>query len=280
MHCDRRQFLQAGLAASLACVVNSGVRAAEIAKTRRLADIGIIGGVPKDAGNDWQKSLRHMAEIGYTQLEGRPRGDVEAYLRFLKEIGLTLVSCGVDFGKKLKPEWLDLAKASKARYATIFWPWFHAPATITVPQVKEIADQLNRCGEQCKTAGLKLAVHNHDRDFRLLDGKPVFDHLLEMTRPELVVVELDIYWAVKAGIDPLDYFKRYPGRFELFHVKDMDKSSEKLQASVGSGIIDFGRLFAQSEQAGVKHYIVELEGPCNNTKGAEDSCRYLKQLRY
>jgi sugar phosphate isomerase/epimerase len=280
MEIERRQFLRAAAASALACVASHGSHAAETEEKRKLADIGIIGGVPKDAAGDWQKSLRHMAEIGYTQLEGRPRGDVDGYLKFLKEIGLTLVSCGVDFGKKLKPDWLDVAKASKARYATIFWPWFYAPATITVPQVKEIADQLNKCGEHAKAAGLKLAVHNHDRDFRILEGKPVFDHLLEMTKPELVAVELDIYWAVKAGVDPLEYFKRYPGRFELFHVKDMDKTPEKLQAAVGSGTIDFARIFDKSEQAGVKHYIVELEGPCANTKGAEDSVRYLKELRF
>lgn len=278
---NRREFLEAGVSSAAACALAGSALGADMARTRRLANIGIIGGVYKDAGDDWQKALRHMAEVGYTILEGRPKGEsVPDFLRFLKEIGMTLVSCGVEFGKTVKDGWLDTAIASKAQYATTFWPWFYAPDKLTLPQLKEIAEQLNRCGEKCKAAGLRFAVHNHDHEFRILEGKPIMDHLLELTQPDLVAVELDIYWAVKGGADPLDYFKRYPGRFELFHVKDMGPAPDRAFVPVGSGTIDFARIFDKSEQAGVKHYIVELEGASATTKGAEESCRHLRQLRY
>lgn len=278
----RRSFLGGlGVAAAAACTSAVRPLLAATASQRSLAEIGIIGGVPKDASDDWQASLRRMAGFGYTQLEARPRGaSVDEYLRFLKEIGLALVGCGVNFGKTLKPDWLDQAVAAKARYAIVYWPWFYSPDKLNLGQLKEIADQLNRCGERCKAAGLKLAVHNHHKEFRLLEGKPVFDHLLELTQPDLVAVELDLFWAIRGGADPLDYFRRYPGRFELFHVKDMGRPPEQECVAVGTGTVDFARIFAQSEQAGAKHYIVELEGRASTTMAAEASCRYLKQLRF
>lgn len=277
----RREFLGVCGLATAGALAGVDLFAAERVGARKLKDIGIIGGVPKDAGADWQASLRKMAEFGYTVLEGGLRGDSPgAYLKFLRETGLKLVSCGVQFGKQLKPDWLANATALHAEYATTFWPWFYAPETLTLDQLKEIADQLNRAGEQCKAAGLKFAVHNHDRDFRVIDGKPIFDRLLDLTDPGLVTVELDIYWAIKAGVDPLEYFKRYPGRFPLFHVKDMGPAPERGFVTVGAGTIDFRPIFAQSELAGAKHYIVELEGSSNTMKSAEESCRFLRQLRF
>ena len=277
----RRAFLWRILVAGAACSILPQLSAADGSGSRQLKNIGIIGGVPKNMGTDWEKCLRRMAEMGYTELEGGLRGtSPEAYLKFLDRIGLKLVSAGVKFGKTLAPDWLDTAKALQVRYATVFWPWFYGPATLTMAQLQEVATQLNKAGEQCKSAGLKLAVHNHDKEFQLLEGKPIMDRLIELTDAKLVAIELDIYWAVKGGADPVDYFKRYPGRFELLHVKDMDNTPEKLQAPVGSGVIDFARIFAHSDLAGVKHNIVELEGPSNNMKGAELSVQFLKQLRF
>jgi sugar phosphate isomerase/epimerase len=281
MNLQRRDFIRTlGLASVGMC--GSRLNAfAEPSGQRRLQNIGVIGGVPKDAGADWQASLRRTAEFGYTELESRSRGESTAeFSNFLKEIGMTLVACGVNFGKTLKSDWLDMARELKARYAVTYWPWFYAPEKLTLDQLKEIAAQLNRCGEQCRQAGLKFAFHNHDKDFRVLDDKPLFDRLLELTDPKLVAVEMDLYWVIKAGADPLDYFKRYPGRFELFHVKDMGPAPERGFVAVGAGTIDFARIFAQAEQAGAKHFIVELEKDANSTKNFEASCRYLRQLRF
>jgi sugar phosphate isomerase/epimerase len=123
-------------------------------------------------------------------------------------------------------------------------------------------------------------VHNHDRDFALLEGRPIFERLLELTDARLVTIELDLYWIIKAGFDPVDYFGRYPGRFELFHVKDMGPPPARGFAAVGAGTIDFGRIFAQSTRAGVKHYIVELEQEAATTPNFVASCRHLRQLRF
>jgi sugar phosphate isomerase/epimerase len=261
--------------------IENSLSGAELTGQRRLKEIGIIGGVPKDMAGDWQKSLRRMAEIGYTILEGGPRGtSPKEYLAFLDEIGLRLVSCGVRFGKNLRPDWLDQAKALEVEYATTFWPWFYSPGKLTPAQLKEIADQLNLAGKQCKAAGLKLAVHNHYQEFGHLDGKPIFDHLLEMTDPELVTIEMDLCWAVKGGADPVDYLRRYPKRIQMLHVKDLGPAPEYAMVPVGGGTIDFARIFAAAEADSVKYYIVELEGAASTMQAAEESYRYLRQLTF
>lgn len=278
---SRRSFIGAVSAASAGLAVDSALSGAEKPGGRRLKEIGIIGGVPKDMAGDWQKSLRRMAEIGYTILEGGLRGtSPDDYLKLLREIGLRLVSCGVRFGKKLKPDWLDQAKALKVEYATTFWPWFYSPNKLTLPQLKEIADQLNLAGEQCKAAGVKLAVHNHYQEFQDLDGKPIFDRLLEMTDPDLVAVEMDLCWAVKGGADPVDYLRRYPKRIQMLHVKDLGPAPDYAMVPVGGGTIDFAPIFAAAEADGVKYYIVELEGAASTMKAAEQSYRYLSQLTF
>jgi sugar phosphate isomerase/epimerase len=282
MSLPRRDFLHHLGWGALALGARAGAPAAPVASgNRRLERIGVIGGVPKDAGADWRGSLRRMAECGYVELESGRRGDsTPEFLGFLREIGLTLVACGVKLGKTLPPDWLDQATALQASYAVCYWPWYHPLERLTPEQLKEIADRLNTCGEQCRRAGLKLAVHNHDRDFALLEGRPIFERLIELTDARLVAVELDLYWIIKAGFDPVDFFRRYPGRCELLHVKDMGPPPARGFAAVGAGTIDFGRILAHSQEAGLKHAVVELEQEAATTSNLIASCRHLRQLRF
>jgi sugar phosphate isomerase/epimerase len=105
-----------------------------------------------------------------------------------------------------------------------------------------------------------------------------YDILLAETDPELVRMEMDLYWITKGGQDPLMYFDRYPGRFPLVHVKDMDDTGGF--ADVGSGRIDFARIFARSETAGIRHYLVEHDNPRSPMDSIEASHRYLRELRF
>ena len=129
----------------------------------------------------------------------------------------------------------------------------------TPDDFKAIAAKLNKAGELCKAAGLKLAYHNHDFEFKPIGGTSLYDVLLRETSPALVDFELDLYWVVRAGQAPLALFKQHPGRFPLWHVKDMDKAQPERNTEIGSGSIDFKSLFQQAKTAGLQHVFVEQE---------------------
>jgi sugar phosphate isomerase/epimerase len=123
---------------------------------------------------------------------------------------------------------------------------------------ENLADILNTLGKKANAAGLKLLYHNHDFEFmKDAKGEVVIDYLLEHCDPEFVNFQMDLYWVTKAGADPLAYFEKYPGRFKLWHVKDMD--SEGKFAPVGNGTIDFGRILAKKERSGMQSYFVEQD---------------------
>lgn len=129
---------------------------------------------------------------------------------------------------------------------------------------KNLADILTKLGEKCKAAGLELLYHNHDFEFvKDADGNVVIDYLLENCDPKLVNFQMDLYWVTKAGADPVAYFKRYPGRFKIWHVKDMDEQGRF--APVGNGSIDFKRILANKELSGMKYYYVEQDACFNET---------------
>jgi sugar phosphate isomerase/epimerase len=124
---------------------------------------------------------------------------------------------------------------------------------------KPLAAKMNEAARLCKTAGVTLAYHNHDFEFKDLPGGNGYNVLLKETDPSLVKFELDLYWAVKGGQDPLKMFKEHPGRFPLWHVKDMDKVTNTKNTEVGLGSIDFKKIFRSAKQAGMKHFYVEMD---------------------
>ena len=151
----------------------------------------------------------------------------------------------------------------------------------TLDDWKRIAERFNRAGEAARKHGLRFGYHNHDFEFPLIDGQVPFDVLLAETDPRLVVIELDLYWITKGGKDPLDYFAKWPGRFPIVHVKDMDATPEKGFADVGKGIIDFRRIFARSRQAGIRHYFYEQDRtPGDPFESARVSYQYLRALTF
>lgn len=106
---------------------------------------------------------------------------------------------------------------------------------------------------------MKLAYHNHDFEFKKFGNQTGYDILLQETDKKLVDFELDLYWAVRSGNDPLQLFKANPGRFTMWHVKDMDKSKADWNTEIGEGSIDFKAIFAESKLSGMKHFFVEQE---------------------
>jgi len=170
-----------------------------------------------------------------------------------------------------------------AAAATVGHRYLVAPAIppaerATLDAYQSLADRFNRLGERAKAAGLTFGYHNHDFEFAPLDGRIPYDILVEETDPALVVFELDLFWATKAGREPRAYFRDHPGRFHLVHVKDM--AGDGAMVDVGAGTIDFASLFALAGQAGIRHFIVEHDSPGAPFDSIAASYRYLRDLRY
>lgn len=281
---SRRSMLKQALAAAAALGLGGAVRTAAGETPSGLGEIGIIlNTVGKEVKTDYEKTFRRLAEMGYKFIEsGRHYGDsAESFLKLLDSLGMKVIASGAAMSalKKEPTKAIENAQSLKAPFLVCYWPWLIGTEKLRREDVLRTAEELNKIGEQCKAAGLRFAMHNHDKEFRKLDGgETIYDLLLENTRPELVTMELDLYWIVKAGADPLDYFARHPGRFELLHLKDMDKTPEKGMAAVGEGVIDFPKIFAQAKRAGVKRLIVEHDRPADGMACAQSGIRYLQRL--
>jgi sugar phosphate isomerase/epimerase len=193
------------------------------------------------------------------------------------------------------PQWpaqIESAKIIGQSY--IVCPWIPEDLRKDPDIWKKAAEAFNRAGEASKKAGIQFAYHNHWFEFLPVNGKLPYDLLLEACDPKLVKMELDLCWITVGGSDPLKYFNRFPGRFPLVHVKDIKKLPKVSEAGgqdfgdslkddmteVGSGIIDWKRIFAQSEKAGIKHYIVEHDKPAAPLDSIKTSYEYLRQLRW
>jgi len=228
----------------------------------------------RDAMTDNAKAtLQAVADAGYKYIEAAGYNDEKFYgmspndfKALLKEMGLTPISThqasvSLDNADAMIAD----VKAAGFKYFVIPVPpmglFTHDPATNTMGMkgsAENLANILNTIGEKCKKAGLKLLYHNHDLESKKDDkGYIIYDYLLEHTNPDYVNFQMDLYWITKAGADPLDYFKKYPGRFKIWHVKDMDDQGRF--APVGKGHIDFARILAKKDLAGMKYYMVEQD---------------------
>lgn len=152
---------------------------------------------------------------------------------------------------------IEAAKILGSEFLTI--PWIDEPFRKNINDYKIIAKRLNQAAKMCANAGLKLAYHNHDFEFQKHEGLTGYEILLKETDKDLVCFELDLYWVIRSGNDPVKLFKENPGRFKLWHVKDMDKSNPALNTEIGSGSIDFKTIFKEAKQSGMQHFFVEQE---------------------
>ena len=123
---------------------------------------------------------------------------------------------------------------------------------------KSLPAMFEKAATATKAAGIQFAYHNHDFEFEKLDDTLVYDFLLKNTPGDLVKMEMDLYWISKAGHDPVQYFEKYPGRFAMWHVKDMEAGTKAI-TEVGNGTIDFDRIFAARKKAGLKYWFVEQD---------------------
>jgi sugar phosphate isomerase/epimerase len=243
-----------------------------------------------DIDKDAKGTIGKVAALGYKEVEtfgytdgkffGMP---ASGFAEFLKSVGLTSPSGhyfagGFFLKEKWEEAWLPLlndAKTIGQHYVVV--PYVDNGDRKT-EAYKNLAQQLNKAGEMAKASGLELAYHNHDFEFKDLGGQTGFNILLKETDPKLVKMELDIYWSVKAGYNPVDLFKASPGRYPLWHVKDMDNTDKKYFTEVGNGVINFKNIFANAKLSGMKHFFVEQDVcPGPPIESAAKSITYIRK---
>jgi len=231
---------------------------------------------------DLPGTLAKVAAIGYKEVEFHDYfGHTPAQIRqVLRRNGLASPSTHRPF-ESLENGWgrtLDEAKAIGHKWVVI--PSVPEEKRRTLDDWKRHAALFNRAAAQAKSARLRFAYHNHDYELKQIGGVRPLDILLNETDPSLVDFEMDLYWVVFGGADPLDFFKRYPKRFRLLHVKDSAGPPDNKMVDVGKGTINFRSIFAQSEKAGVKHYFVEHDNPADPIATLRNSYNYLRSLTF
>lgn len=230
-----------------------------------------------------EATLAALAACGYRNAE--PSGSVnnfygkraDALAPLVAGAGLSVPSIGISLGdlQNNLDGVIANARAFGAKYVRI-----SGSGSWTLDDYSEVAATLNQVGAELKQAGITVAYHNHGFEFTTQEGGVRgYDVLVRETDPNLVAMELDLYWASSVGADPVELIKQYPGRFSLFHVKDMAVNGSF--ADVGEGTIDFARIFAYSEMGGVDYYLTENDSPRpDGVSSACDSYANLRALRY
>jgi sugar phosphate isomerase/epimerase len=231
---------------------------------------------------DFPATLKQIAAMGYRTVEMcspagyrefKALGDMKpGELRdAIQSAGLKCESC--HFGFSELKQHLDerIAWAKGAGLSQMILASFGLPATATLDEWTRAADELNKIGEQVQKAGMQLGFHNHDGEFKELDGTLIYDRLMKTFDPKLVKSQFQVS-VIHLGFEAATYFKKYPGQFLSLHLQDYS-SAEKKQVAIGSGDVKWKELFAAAKPAGVKNYFVEM-----NLEFMSPSITYLKTL--
>lgn len=254
------------------------------ARAARLGKIGIqLYTVRRDLEKDFDGTLAEVAAVGFTEVEiFNLYGRTPKYVRTaLARHGLTAPSMHVSLAQIEKDFGKTLDAAEELGVHWVVCGWLDPNERASLDDYKKHISTFNHAGAEAKRASLQFAFHNHDFEFVPLSGVVPYDLLLEKTDASLVQMEMDLYWITKGGRDPLEYFRKYPGRFPLVHVKDMDRTPAKGFTEVGKGIVDFRRVFAQAELGGIRDYYYEQdETPGPAIESARESYLYLKKLEF
>jgi len=246
--------------------------------------------------NDPGNTLKTIAEMGYREVEGFGYQDgkmfgilpITDYLKILRDNGLSMPSSHCNFSlndydernKSLSDRAkraIDDAVSMGQKY--IIYPWVEVKERTEVEKIV----QLTAAGAAyAQKAGIRFCYHNHDFEFiqRGPDGRLLIEWLLQEIDPKILAMEMDLYWVCYAHYNPLDWFRLYPGRWELCHAKDLAATEKRETIEFGDGTIDFAGIFRQSKLAGLQHYVIELEHyrstPLEGVKRARENFVKLK----
>jgi sugar phosphate isomerase/epimerase len=294
---NRRTFIESSLAA--AAVTSLPFRG--FAAAHQLDRIGVeLYTVREMMKTDVPGTLAKVAAIGYKEVEfagyfDHTPKDLRA---LLDKDGLTAPACHVSYAV-VQNKWPEAIEAGHILgHKFIVCPWIDDSQRQSPDGYKQAAELFNKAGEASRKAGIQFGYHNHFWEFlpdKNLGGKLPYDFFLESIDPANLKMELDLCWITVAGKDPLVYFKKYPGRFALVHVKDLSKipplvpgktSKEMIDdvavnfTAIGGGVIDWKKLLPAAQNAGVEHFFVENDEPKDAIANLTDSYAYLSKLRF
>ena len=286
----RREFVHHAMAAGAMCYADP-IQLINMKKKH----IGVqLWSVRDVADQNPAMILERLAAMGYEEVEGHKYADGKFYsytpVEFkvvLKNAGLCMTSAhtGIDLNhwNNSSKSLTSIANKTISDHAAIgvkqlICPWVHEEWR-KPENFKTLCEILNAYGRECKKLGIQFGYHNHDFEFKKTDGVAMLDQLMNMTDPEHVVMELDLYWVAYANEDPAYWIQHLGERIHAYHVKDMSSSSKRETIEVGDGIIDFVSLFRLTPSRKVKYYIVELEDYVTNSlQGVETSLHNLKKI--
>lgn len=290
---SRRSFIKSG------ALLSAGLLVLPSACKANKSYIGLQLYTVRDAmASDPVGTLAKVAALGYDSMEGATYTgtqkfygmDPAGFSKVLKDNGLIMPSShyrlgedkenGADVKGTMLHDWdkaVDDAAAVGIEYMVC--AYLSETERGNLDHYKQVAEHLNKAGEIARKAGIQVCYHNHNFEFAAQeDGKLPYDILLNDTDQELVKMELDLYWVAKAGKDPIALFNQHPGRFPLWHVKDMDNTPEKNFTEVGNGTIDFKTIFAKAELAGRRYFFVEQDQtPGSPFDSIAKSISYIKK---
>jgi sugar phosphate isomerase/epimerase len=236
-------------------------------------------------------TLDKVRDMGFKYVEsagtyGEKPGN---FKKDLNSRGLTAVSAHFPF-EKFRDDVESVAKEAKAlgvKYAGC--AWIAHSGAFTEKDCREAANVFNHAGEALAKHGIKFFYHTHGYEFQPYGSENLFDLLLAETKPEVVTYEMDVFWVVHGGQNPVSLFEKYKGRFDLVHLKDMKvgtpinlltgSTSVSNDVAMGTGQIDYRRILPAAAKAGVKWYFIEDESP-NSEKQIPQSVRYLKEVKW
>ncbi len=251
---------------------------------KKLSKIGLqLYTVRRDLEKDFAGTLRKVAALGISEVEfaGYFGQKPENIKKLLAELKLTSPSAHVNLENLRKDLPQIIADTKAAGHQYLILGYLPEPERKSLDDYKKLADLLNKTGEECRKSNLQFAYHNHDFEFARMENQIPYDLLLAQTDAQKVKMELDLYWITKVGFDPLYYFEKYPQRFPLVHVKDLDATPKKYFTEVGRGTIDFKKIFGRAKIGGVRHFFVEQdETPAAPLESVASSVKYLKKLNF
>ena len=271
---NRRKFLRSSAILTTA----TALPLSAFAQGRRVENVGLqLYTLRNELSQDFEGTLARVAELGYKEMEfagyyGRSASEVRS---ILDQNGMTSPAAHIQLQALRDDLDGELERAAILGQKYIVVPIL-PESQRTISEYQRTADYLNRAGEVCKQAGIKMGYHNHNFEFIETDGQIPYDILLNETEANLVDMELDLYWIRYAGVDPVSYFEKYPGRFSMLHIKDMDEF--RRMADVGSGEINFAEIFSHADAAGFEHFFVEHDRPGNGLASVAVSIYTLRNI--